>query len=971
VSRGSQLNFDSFGRVAVIHDGVYAVLNDATWINLMESDETTRLPMTDVVCARDGRTYYGGRASWGLVEIERTGKLHARPLMPENPPAWTRTMTFDKLIVTDDGVYFVSHRGIAFWDFERKESQIFDLGAVTTAFAVGNRVFISSFDQALRYIDIDSRSVRSMPGTILDQRAVVCATTLDENHALIALADGPVLAFNGEEIIPWSQDISAGLEGRISVLEHLADGNVALAIIGKGVFILSPEGKMLWSLAVPQYQQVSKIASREPGVMWLLTEDSIEKVLYQGGLTSFGQRLGLAVSWPGIATCNNKFFVSSEIVLYETPVAESAAVAHFTASKIQPPGGAWSLTSWDRHLLVGNRSEVHSLAVDGTWKFVTGIKDLRQLVMVSENVCYAIGQSEIALLEWNGGRWTEPVPRVSGLRNPAIAHRAGQSVWVEMAGDGVARISRKDGALEVMILPNEPWTKALWVNIGVVNDTVVLSPAQEKRRFFDEKTGAWVQKPELQKLLDRSPRWLNRVWSDETGIIWATHRKGVVRFTPKDGDYEMDQSSFDFMNDLYPAIRFLPGNDPWVTASRSLYHIEAAVKKNTKTAGTPVLVSFTDTSSNTELLAKREGAPFVLPFSRNSLAFRFFSGGYDWRSTPTYEFKLNANDSWAPLDLGSVLRFPGLHEGKYELQVRFAGEMETSGMPLRFSFEISSPWHRTWPAYALYTVLGFIALVALTRWPSHLARRRNRTLERIVHERTGELESAMKKLNEETRITATLAERDRLAGEIHDSVQQGLSGAILQLDTTLKLPKVESSLRARLNVVRNMVSYARQEVQNAVWDLDSSLLNGNDLGDALRKVALFTASSTLIPTVSVSGNPIKLPRFTTHHLLRIAQEGTANAVRHAQARRISIELEYQTDVVSLRISDDGVGFHPVDVLNKPGHFGLRGIRGRAAKLRGELTINSTPADGTVLHVQVPLKNEKSIPSSSRAEVHHV
>src|SRR5437868_2523249 len=149
----------------------------------------------------------------------------------------------------------------------------------------------------------------------------------------------------------------------------------------------------------------------------------------------------------------------------------------------------------------------------------------------------------------------------AGLRNPALAHRAGQAVWVEMAGDGVARITRKTDGLHTTVVPNEPWTQALWVNNGVVNDTVVLTPARENRRFFDERTEQWCERPELDRLLERSPHALNRVWNDETGTIWGTHSEGLVRFTPKGADYEMDLSSFDLINDRYPTVQVLPGSD--------------------------------------------------------------------------------------------------------------------------------------------------------------------------------------------------------------------------------------------------------------------------------------------------------------------------------------------------------------------------------------------------------------------------
>ena len=139
-----------------------------------------------------------------------------------------------------------------------------------------------------------------------------------------------------------------------------------------------------------------------------------------------------------------------------------------------------------------------------------------------------------------------------------------------------------------------------------------------------------------------------------------------------------------------------------------------------------------------------------------------------------------------------------------------------------------------------------------------------------------------------------------------------------------------------------------------MWDLDSPLLEGNDLGEALRKLTTFTLSNALVPVVSVSGTPIQLPRVTTHHLLRIAQEATTNSLRHAQAQHVDIALEYQAGAVTLTISDDGIGFPPDDGLNKAGHFGLRGIRGRAKKLGAEITVTSSMGRGTTVRVIAPV-----------------
>ncbi len=953
VPRGSRLNFDAFGRIAVIHDGVYSVLNDTAWLNVVDADQAARTPMTDVVHAGYGRTYYGGRATWGLAEFGTDGKLHAKPLVPANPPAWTRTTTFTDVIVTSDGVYFTSRSGFVFWDFARKESEFVEARS-TCAFVVGHRLYLAGLQQPLRYFDVKRRALVTRPIAGLDA-PIQRAAPLDERRTLISCSNGRLLVFDGQDVAPWAGQSHHDLQGRVTVLRSLGDGNVAVAINGKGVFVLSAEGQLRSSLTTPEYHQISSVASREPGVLWVLTENSIEKVLYGGGLTSFGQRLGLPLGWPLIARWNDRTFVSSDGVLYEAISPKPGAPARFERVHAQPTPAVWSLAAFGRHLLIGGPSGIYAAQTDGSFSRVAQLPRLHFLIMISETVCFAIGLQEIALLEWNGQTWAESAPRIRSVANMFTVHRAAHSAWIEMGGDGVARVSRRDGQLHLMVLANEPEIRERWVNVSVAGNVTVLSTHRGARRYFNEDAETWCEMPELTRLLDRSPRWLARVWKDETGTFWATHSEGVVRFKPNDGNYEMDLSTFDLINDRYPLVHILPGNDIWLSASRSLHRVDPVAPTAVRGATEPVLVSLIDTRRNVELLAKRfQDAPLRLPFAQNSLTFQFFSGSYAWRRAPVYEFRLNPRDPWATLDTGSLLRFANLREGKYRLQVRSAADRPGPEKPLSFAFEILPPWHRTWPAYALYASVALGVVAGISLLFSRLTRRRNRVLEQLVCERTGELESAMNKFNEETRIRATLAERDRLAGEIHDSVQQGLSGAILQLDTTLKLPAVSGELRGRLDVVRNMVSYARQEVQHAVWDMDSPLLATNDLGDALRKLLAFAVSNSPVPTVSVAGTPVELSRVTTHHFLRIAQEATTNAVRHAQARAIEIRLEYQPDAVTLSIADDGAGFLPDSALNQSGHFGLRGIRTRAQKLGGELTITSSPGAGTTIQIRFTL-----------------
>jgi signal transduction histidine kinase len=176
---------------------------------------------------------------------------------------------------------------------------------------------------------------------------------------------------------------------------------------------------------------------------------------------------------------------------------------------------------------------------------------------------------------------------------------------------------------------------------------------------------------------------------------------------------------------------------------------------------------------------------------------------------------------------------------------------------------------------------------------------------------------------------------------------------MLHLDSTLKLAGLTPEIRARLAVARNMVSFTRHEVQHAVWDMETPLLEGTELDEALRKIAALIGHGGAQLRITVTGRPVALSPATKHHLLRIAQEAMTNAVRHAAARTITITLAYEPEGVVLSVSDDGNGFVPGEVLASGlGHFGLRGLRGRAGKIGGDLHLESAPGQGTTVRVTV-------------------
>jgi signal transduction histidine kinase len=213
-----------------------------------------------------------------------------------------------------------------------------------------------------------------------------------------------------------------------------------------------------------------------------------------------------------------------------------------------------------------------------------------------------------------------------------------------------------------------------------------------------------------------------------------------------------------------------------------------------------------------------------------------------------------------------------------------------------------------------------------------------------------------------------LAERERLAREIHDTLAQGLSSI------QLLLRAAQRALPGQLDVVAGHVEQARQtaqdnlaEARRLVRALSPPALEAGSLPAALQRLCATTgARSGLAVHFHLDGTAVPLPTTFEVALLRIAQSALANAVRHARATRAEVTLSYMEYHVALDVVDNGVGFDPdAQAALRGGHggFGLAAMRARAAELGGTMTVESTRGQGTALAVTFAHQSTAGTPTS--------
>ncbi|SHN46953.1 sensor histidine kinase [Cryptosporangium aurantiacum] len=255
-----------------------------------------------------------------------------------------------------------------------------------------------------------------------------------------------------------------------------------------------------------------------------------------------------------------------------------------------------------------------------------------------------------------------------------------------------------------------------------------------------------------------------------------------------------------------------------------------------------------------------------------------------------------------------------------------------------------------------FLLVRLITVAALKASEKELERERmleeltvaNRRLEEALTENRG-LQS---QLIIQAREAGVLDERARLAGEIHDTLAQALTGIIRQLEAADRSGELTGGERPHVDQVAELAREGLAEARRSLGALRPGQLEGSTLPDAIADVA---GRAGLPVDVDVTGAVRPLPTDHEVVLLRVVQEALTNVGKHAGASRVGVTLTYFEDAVIVDVRDDGVGFRPevVGARTDGTGVGLEAMRDRLARVEGSLVVESAPGEGTALVATVP------------------
>jgi ligand-binding sensor domain-containing protein/signal transduction histidine kinase len=443
------------------------------------------------------------------------------------------------------------------------------------------------------------------------------------------------------------------------------------------------------------------------------------------------------------------------------------------------------------------------------------------------------------------------------------------------------------------------------------------------------------------------PREIDAILEDAHGYLWLTSSRGIMRvlaseltacgeasgcnphvatYGSSDGMPSEEASSSGHPSAWKAADGYL-----WFATRKGVAIVNPTDLRENHTLPSVVIERFT--VDDTDL--KVGGTEIAIPPGHVRYSFEYAGLSYVSPSRVRYRYILEGFDKqWTQAGSRRNAFYTNLPPRHYLFRVQAAAEDGIWSEPgAEIAFVIKPPFYRTlWFS-------GFVALL----------------LAGIVF-----AVYTMRVRAIRSQFNAILAERNRIAREIHDTLAQGFVGVSMQLELTAHLLAQSQMLEASQQVdrTRDLVREGLADARRSIWDLRAADTQ-TTLPMRLTRLVEQSATERLKIDVDIGGTYRALSSNIENEVFRIAQEALANVARHSGATRVALGLRYHPNELTVTVFDNGSGFHASDPnLPAKGHFGLQGMRERANQIGGKLNVKSSPESGTTVTLVIPLSNGK-------------
>lgn len=770
----------------------------------------------------------------------------------------------------------------------------------------------------------------------LPDRKINCLLPISNEELWIGTDNG-VVRWNGVEVT------TAGLSASLTHVQALAmikdrDANVWIGT-SNGLIRVDPRGTVAFSKHDSDSLPVTALFEDREGNLWAGTSRGIER-LRESVFVTYSTGEGIP------AENNGPVYVDSERRVWFAPAA--GGLYWLKDGKVERvnSGGLhndviYSITGDKIGLWLGRQKGglTHLSYKDGSYK----TKEYTEAQGLAQNSVYAVNQNRDGsvwagtvrggLSQFSSGKFINYTTR-DGLASNTI------NAIVESA-DGTMWFATPNG---LSALSNGSW-RTFKVQDGLSSDRV--------NCLFEDSAGQlWVgtdngvaffdsgrfQTPATVPASLRAP--VLGLVADGSGMLWiatANHVLRVSRDTVRNRQItETDVTEFGVADGLqgsegvrrHQSVTHDSSGMIWFSLSSGLSVVDPSRMGR---SSAPAIVHINAMAADGSPVETARG--IRIPSARQRIAFSFLGLSLAIPERVKFRYRLDGFDhKWSgPVSAGEAI-YTNLSPGSYRFNVMASNsDGFWNSAVASVDFEITPALWQTW----WFRLSGLLALVL-----AGLAFYRIRLLQ------------LTKQLN--LRFEERLAERTRIAQELHDTLLQGFLSASMQLDVVVDQVPESSPVRPRLVRVLDLMRQVIEEGRNALRGVRLSD-NSEDIAVALSTInqELNSGDETVFRVI-VEGSPRAVRPIVRDEVYRIGREAVVNAFRHSRAKTITVEVSYLENQLRVLINDDGCGIDS-EVLEsgREGHWGLSGMRERAERIKARLKVRSRVGSGTEVELFVP------------------
>ncbi|MGH8051422.1 MAG: two-component regulator propeller domain-containing protein [Arenimonas sp.] len=760
----------------------------------------------------------------------------------------------------------------------------------------------------------------------------------------VRTANGGFQRFIDGKFVPWKIEGLPAAEALRSIYED-RDGNLWVTTTDSGLYRVDSRDGRLTQFTTKQGltdNHVLSIQEDRGGNLWIGTFSGGLNRLRDGSFTTYGKDEGLASDsvWSVIEDRSGDTWIGTESGLNRI---HEGVISTFNKADGLTSDIAWSLAQ-DKSgdLWIGSRGDGMTRFGNGSAKqTLTKGKGLRsgyvRAVYEDRFGDLWIGTMLGGLVRYSGGAFTQ-FTTADGLADDsvnAIAEDSNGMLWVatenglnqirngHIVNDGKTNLIADTGIIQALYADKNG---VLW--LGTVG-----------RGLFRYKNNRFMQYTTMHGLPDDM---VYSILEDAHEHLWISSNKGVFRVDKKQLDaiatHELDTLDVTEFgrNDGLKSVEGNGGPQPsawrardgklWFTTVRGVTVVDP--EKISRDEHPPKVQIEAMTADEVAIPLVR---PVVLPAGTNRFEIRFTAPSLSAPEHTRFRYRMEGFDkNWVDARAKRSAEYTNLAPGTYHFRVSASSETGVwDEQGTSFEFQLEPFFYQTWWFRLILTIAGATLL-----WCAY--RLRVRWLYALA---------------------AVLQERQRIASDLHDSLAQGLSGVMMQIDAaSLRLQRSPDDAKHHLHSARELAKSSLDEARQSVWNLRSPLLEGGNLLNSLKSAAQLLASGTETTVeTSSSGVAWVIRPDAENELLRITQEAVANAIQHGHAIHVSIELNYASNCLTLVISDDGSGFD-ASVAQPPQDnrgFGLNGMQHRVQMLSGSFELTSAPGQGVRIMIKIP------------------